>query len=121
MSLPIGNWSINSQGTEGVLAITAVDAQGNVTGTLQLDPSSTVNITGTWDDTTKKLTFSYNVGQFIFFRVTYTGYFFLAGQPLFGQVGPVNPPAWNMLAGTLRSGILLWFGTENGWMARLAV
>jgi len=121
MSLPIGNWSINSHGTEGVLAITNVDAQGNVTGTLQLDPSSTVNITGTWDDSTKKLSFSYNLGRFIFFRVSYTGYFFLAGQPLFDQIGTVNPPKWNMLAGTLRSGILFWFGTNNGWMARLAV
>jgi hypothetical protein len=120
MSLPIGNWNINSHGTEGVLAITNVDATGNVAGTLQLDPSSTVNITGTWDDTTKKLSFSYNLGSF-FFRASYTGYFFLAGQPLFGQVGSVNPPAWNMLAGTLRSGILFWFGTQNGWMARLAV
>jgi hypothetical protein len=120
MSLPIGSWNINSHGTEGVLAITSVDAQGNVTGTLHLAPQSTFNITGTWNESTKKLSFSYNIGRFFFFRVSYSGYFFLAGQPLFGQIGPVNPPAWNMLAGTLQSGFL-FFGSSNGWVARLAV
>jgi hypothetical protein len=121
MSLPIGSWNINSNGTEGVLAITSVDAQGNVTGTLQLAPQSTINFTGTWDENTKRLSFSYHFGRFFFFRVSYSGYFFLAGQPLFGQIGPVNPPAWNMLAGTWQSGFLPFFGSSSGWMARLAV
>jgi hypothetical protein len=80
-----------------------------------------VNFTNTRDETTKKLSFSYHVGKYLFFRVSYSGYFFLAGRPLFGQIGQVNPPTWNMLAGTWQYGFLPFFGSSSGWMARLAI
>ena len=98
MSLPIGSWEMNSHGYEGTLAITSVDAQGNVAGTLKL--GSTYNITGTWDETKKKLSFSYQVpGKFgSVTGITYVGYFFLGGSPLFKY----NPPAGGYASGECR-------------------
>ena len=88
MSLPIGNWSINSHGPRVSSPSPTSMRKATSPERCNLIRSSTVNFTRTWDETTKKLSFSYHVGRFIFFRVSYTGYFFLAGQPLFGQVGP---------------------------------
>ena len=120
MLLPTGSWQINTYGYEGTLTIASVDAQGNVTGTLQVDPQTTHNISGTWDESNKKLSFYYR--QNLLYLVSYLGYLFQAGQPLFGQIGTINPPTWNVLAGTWRAGILLNpFSFSSGWVARLGI
>jgi hypothetical protein len=122
MPLPIGDLEINVDGYEGTLSITNVDAQNKVTGILKL--SSTHNVTGTWDEVNKKLSFSYKsykVGMF-WLTVSYVGYFFEAGSPLF-KYNPPNggiPPQldWYVLTGSWTG---LFFTSGGGWMARLAI
>jgi hypothetical protein len=126
MSVPVGTWNVVTNLNDAVLVITNVDGQGNVTGTYQPDQSETYNITGTWNAATNELSFSYtftiNIRWFHEYRiVSFQGYFFQAGQPLFNQSpGPVSPAAWNMIAGTYTVGPL-FFGTtapNYGWVAR---
>jgi hypothetical protein len=59
MALPLGNWRINANGYTGTLNVTAVDAQGDVTGTVTFtgEATNTLNGVAFWDDTAKKLTF----------------------------------------------------------------
>jgi|SRR5215475_15813318 len=52
MPLPIGSWSINLEGAIGQLVISAVDAAGKVTGTL-----NGTSIFGFWTETSQRLTF----------------------------------------------------------------
>lgn len=52
MSLPVGKWSVNGNGFEGILNIKSVDKKGVLTGTIFNQP-----IEGFWDDTSKKITF----------------------------------------------------------------
>jgi hypothetical protein len=92
MPLPTGQWSIVSGGNNGILDITNVGAPGTtgalprnigalpviVAGTLQLAQNSTLNISGTWDETHQELYFSDAEGQ-----NRYRGYLFNAGDPLF--------------------------------------
>jgi hypothetical protein len=129
MSLPIGNWEINANGYEGTLAITNVDVQGKVTGSLQL--GSTHNIAGTWDQTNNKLTFSYQAaakGNTVSV-VSYVGYFFLGGSPLFKYNSPTGgkPPVldYNILTGSSTAMTLSSSpspaSSPKGWMARLKV
>jgi hypothetical protein len=76
MALWTGDWDINGNGWEGKLTITAVDAQGRVTGSVYGD-----QILGFWDDVSKKITFMRltNPGDPSTFQ-TYTGYLFVT-QP----------------------------------------
>ena len=55
MAPPLGTWNVVTM-NNGLLNITGVDPQGNVTGTIQFDPSDTYNISGTWDASKKSLT-----------------------------------------------------------------
>jgi hypothetical protein len=129
MALPIGTWNVVTNLHDAILSITNVDAQGNITGTIQLDATDTYNITGTWNATTKELKFSYSytimLGAFhLFFFASYDGYIFQAGQPLFNQTpGPVSPAAWNMIAGTYTVGPFFQGFTNPlyGWVARQPV
>ena len=122
MAPPLGTWNVVTNLNNGLLNITNVDAQGNVTGTIQFDPSDTNNITGTWDATKNVLNFSYrfNVvfgGLHFPIFTNFVGYLFEAGQPLFNTtVGP-TAAHWYMLAGTWQHSFIL--GTHpNGWVAR---
>ena len=49
MAPPLGSWNVVTNLNNGLLNITNVDAAGNVTGTIQFDPTETNNITGTWN------------------------------------------------------------------------
>jgi hypothetical protein len=123
MSVPVGVWSVVTNLNSAVLNITNVDAQGNLTGTIQPDESDTYNITGTWNALTNELNFSYSFSVTIrffheFISVSYQGYAFQAGQPLFNAApGPVSQAAWNMIAGTYQ---VRPFSTVRGygWVAR---
>ena len=105
-------WSIVSGGNNGILDITNVGAPGTtgalplnigalpviVAGTPQLAQNSTLNISGTWDETHQELYFSDAEGQ-----NRYRGYLFNAGDPLFNAPpGPPAKPHWHILAGVLQ-------------------
>jgi len=51
--LRIGKWKINANGSEGELYITAIDAQGNLSGTV----FGNNKILGFWDDFSQRITF----------------------------------------------------------------
>jgi hypothetical protein len=129
MILPLGTWNVVTNLHDALLNITNVDAQGNISGTLQMDASDTYNISGTWNAATNELKFSYTwtlkIGNYHFFYfASYDGYVFQAGQPLFNQsAGPVSTASWNMIAGTYEAGpFVLGFNHPNyGWVARQPV
>lgn len=87
MALWTGDWDINGNGWEGKLTITAVDAQGRVTGSVYGD-----QILGFWDDVSKKITFMRltNPGDPSTFQ-TYTGYLGVT-QP--ERSRPRERPTW---------------------------
>ena len=122
MAPPLGTWNVVTNLNNGLLNITGVDPQGNVTGTIQFDPSDTYNISGTWDASKSELNFSYRFTvllggglRFPFF-ISFVGYLFEAGQPLFNTtVGPTTAH-WYMLAGTWQHSFILTH--PNGWVAR---
>ena len=122
MAVPVGVWNVVTNLDDAILHITSV-AGGNVTGTYQPTTTATYPITGTWDAVTNELKFSYSfpfpIGHFhLRVTLTFTGYAFEAGQPLFNaSPGPVSPAVWNMLAGTYQIVSPFGFGT-HGWVAR---
>ena len=109
-----------------------------VTGTLQLAPNSTLDISGTWNEAQQKFDFQYSNppegGE-----KSYTGYLFGAGQPLFNATPGLPTPHWHILAGELVYHVPLvlepnvmarmvappvgeLFPTvTTGWMARLPI
>jgi hypothetical protein len=64
MTFPNEKYSIVVDGYLGFLTVN-VDSSGNVSGTIQTS-ATPVNITGTWDDGQKKLTFSPPSSSFFF-------------------------------------------------------
>ena len=56
ITLPLGTWTLNSNGFEGDLNITAVDAEGNLTGNLSGGPFNE-QITGFWNEAAQKIVF----------------------------------------------------------------
>ena len=125
MAIPTGTWNLITDLHSSTLTIT--NNGGTITGTIQVGPSETHNVSGTWDDTNKVLVFSYNLnvgtGPIFPMPITFTGYLFHgAHQQLFMQPpGPVsdNTP-WNLLAGTYQ-GIFIFPGSHpRGWVARMA-
>ena len=123
MAVPVGLWNVVTNLNDALLNITNVDALGNLTGTYQPGASETYNITGTWNAATNELNFSYSfsvtIGHFHeFIRISFQGYAFQAGQPLFNaSPGPVSPAVWNMIAGTYQLSPF-GFGRAYGWVAR---
>jgi hypothetical protein len=125
MSTPVGVWNVVTNLHNAVLTIANVDAQGNVTGTIQMDASDTYNISGTWNATTNELKFSYSYSFIIkwfhlFFFASFDGYLFQAGQPLFNASPGSVSPVWNMIAGTYQVGPI-FEGINHptyGWVAR---
>ena len=127
MSVPVGTWNVVTDLNNSILNIINVDGQGNVTGTIQASDISNIigtwNITGTWNAATNQLNFSYVISITIgilreWRNVSFQGYLFQAGKPLFeSAAGPVTA-AWDMLAGTWGS-VPPWpEQTNNGWVAR---
>jgi hypothetical protein len=122
MAPPLGQWNVVTNLNNGLLNVTNVDASGNVTGTIQLSPTDTYNISGTWDGTKNELKFSYSFiitsgGLHIPFFINFDGYLFEAGQPLFNTtVGPTTAH-WYMLAGTWQHTFSIQ-PHANGWVAR---
>jgi len=123
MAPPLGTWNVVTNLNDALLNITNVDGQGNITGTIQLSATETHSVSGTWNATLKQLNFSYSfyIGSTfkIFFPVSFVGYLFEAGQPLFNASPGSTTPSWYLLAGTFQSGFQV-FGQPhlNGWVAR---
>jgi hypothetical protein len=130
MAIPVGDWHVVSNLHCSTLHITAVDAQGKITGTIDVNQTSsgteTHNVSGTWDATKNELIFSYSLnfgpGPILFFPLTFTGYLFQGpGQQLFqhnpGSI-PASPNNWNLLAGTYQS-IFIFGAHPHGWVARM--
>ena len=122
MSLPDGTWKIITNLHAATLNITA-DAQGNVTGTIKLSATETHNVSGTWNASQKKLTFSYSfIVQLQQFNLpigfTYVGYELEAApNQMFNQPDGPAPGGTHILAGTFEH---TWFnfGSPQGWVAR---
>jgi len=122
MTIPYGPWHIVTNHYSYTLNITDV-TQGIVTGTIQLTASDTYNISGSWDASTNKLTFTFsfplNIGMGPFtVTASFTGYLFEGpGSALFqGPPGPASAPYRYLLAGTFQ-----YMGTPyvHGWVARI--
>jgi hypothetical protein len=125
MSVPVGVWTVVTNLNHAVLNITNVDAQGNLTGTIQPDGSDTYNITGTWNALTNELNFSYSFSFTIkhfpqYHIVSFQGCAFQAGDGVFRQPpGPVSPAVYNMIAGTYQvSPFVIGTAPTYGWVAR---
>jgi hypothetical protein len=126
MSFPNGKYSLVVDGYLGFLTVN-VDSAGNVSGVIQTS-ATPLNITGTWNDAQKKLTFSPPSISF-FSRTTYTGYLLAGSQPMFldpnaGVPGPIPSQNWWLLAGSrYRNFFVSIWGTTSasGWIARKAV
>src|SRR5213080_4475530 len=58
MSLKIGDWKINDNGVEGTLRIIRVDENGEVVGAITGSVDGAGALRGTWDETSKTLTFA---------------------------------------------------------------
>jgi hypothetical protein len=120
MAPPLGMWNVVTNLNNGLLNITNVDAQGNVSGTIQFSQSDTYNISGTWSQNVLNFSYSFTItfgGLHIPFSVSFVGYLFEAGQPLFNAtVGPTTAH-WYMLAGTYQRS-LFFPPHPSGWVAR---
>jgi hypothetical protein len=57
MTLPKGDWAIDANGFRGTMTISDVDAQGNLSASLVIDPPRVDQMIGFWDDVGKKITF----------------------------------------------------------------
>jgi hypothetical protein len=121
MAAPQGHWRIVANGFQGNLDI-QVDAQGNVTGTIEIDAPNVDQIQGFWDEAEQKVVFQRFVKAAGGKPQNYTGFLFPAGQPLFqdGTFGPPQHPAFRMMAGDFDA-----FGTGGtgnrplfGWVSR---
>jgi hypothetical protein len=104
MPLQTGTWKINAGGTVGQLAITGVDGQGNVTGTLTSGFAGikSASIAGIWDEAAQRLMLVVNT--LLSGAQTYTGFLFkdslrmpgITGSVVFTLVGSFqvfSPPA----------------------------
>jgi hypothetical protein len=126
MAIPVGTWNVVTDKHSSTLHITNVDAQGKVTGTIQVNASETHNISGTWDATKNELSFTYwlNFGSGPIFGlpITFTGYWFqgASGGLFMKPPGNVAAPYWDLLAGTYQTLFSLPSAHPHGWVARLA-
>jgi hypothetical protein len=74
--------------------VTAVDAQGDVSGTIQLTANVTNNIYGTWDETDQIFNFFFPYPSLVIDRHRYVGYLFQSSEPLFkGSLQPPGSPS----------------------------
>jgi hypothetical protein len=131
MAIPVGDWHVVTNLHCSTLHITAVDAQGKITGTIDVNKTGSIieshNVSGTWDATKNELIFSYSLnfgsGPIFPLPLTFTGYLFQGpGQQLFqhdpGSI-PASPSNWNLLAGTFQSIFIIGTPHPNGWVARM--
>jgi hypothetical protein len=112
-SLPIGAlpWKINANGFEGDLILSAVDAEGRLTGTVLGN-----NIVGFWDEASQRITFIRvsNPTDHKFDQV-YTGYLFR---------NPLGPDSVFTLAGSFQTFQGTWGSAQRnvfGWFAQMNV
>jgi hypothetical protein len=124
MANPTGTWQVNGNGFRGELVIAAVDAAGNLNGTIYGDA-----ISGFWDETTQRIFFSRNLNPNDPTALqVFTGYHFDANQSLFPKGPAVSPPAppfqFRMLTGdfvAFAGGGGVASRPAYGWMARIDV
>jgi hypothetical protein len=99
---PLGQWNIVTNLNNGLLNVEDFDP---VTGTIQFNPTDIYNISGTWEDYNQALNFSYSFkaligGLYIPISISFVGYVFEAGQPLFSNaLGPTTANEY-LMAGT---------------------
>jgi hypothetical protein len=85
VALPTGEWEIHENGYIGTLRIDSVDAQGVVTGTLEVPPDPSHTITGLYNERTGTLTFYRIINQQDPSSIqTYVGIVFRDGSPFEG-------------------------------------
>ena len=121
MAAPSGDWHIIANGFKGLLHINPADANGNWTGTIEIDAPNVEQIQGFWDEAEQRIFFQRPVQLAGGRPQNYTGFQFPADASLFNGFGPPNnPPTFHMLAGTFDA-----FGTGGsgsrplfGWVAR---
>jgi hypothetical protein len=109
-TLPLGTWTINGNGSQGTLSITAVDATGKLTGTVYGQ-----TISGFWDEASQSITFMRQVGTTSATVQVFTGYLF-------------SNCASNTCTYTLAGSFMAFTPTggtaarhEFGWYARIGV
>jgi hypothetical protein len=115
--LNTGSWEIIANGYQGQLNIISIDSQGNVVGTY-FEGTRTDQITGFWDEGSKKLTFVRTLGGPEIIQV-FTGYLLNPGATTC-QVGDVR----RMLAGSFEAFASTGGSARRsvfGWTARLCV
>jgi hypothetical protein len=116
MPLRIGKWKINANGSEGELHITAIDAEGNLTGTV----FGNNQILGFWDDVSQRITFMRIAPPLNLLTVQiFTGYLFQ---------NPVAPTAGQNVKFTLTGFFNTFKGTGRkaqrvlyGWFAQTEI
>jgi hypothetical protein len=125
------DWHVVSNLHCSTLHLTGLDAQGKITGTIDVNKTGSVlethPVSGTWDATKNELVFTYSLnfgpGPIFFFPLTFTGYLFQGpGQQLFmhdpGSI-PASSSNNNLLAGTFQSIFTIGTPHPNGWVARM--
>jgi hypothetical protein len=137
---PAGTWTVLINRYSANLNIMNVDAQGNVTGTIETTASTTYDISGTWNAATNELSFFYDVAIVtaadgsleaellgVKLKIPWFTRFYFQGYPFetpgsmefMQQPGPVStPPYWRMLAGTYTLGGIAPPSFTGGWVAR---
>ena len=115
LPLPTGNWNINGNGSTGVLTITSINAQGQLTGTVYGQP-----LIGFWDSASNKILFMrlINTSQPATFQI-YTGYLFR---------NPITPQGGQNVTYTLTGYFVAFSGSGGtaqmnhfGWFAQVTV
>ena len=121
MASPQGTWNVVTNLNNAFLQLSSIDGQGNVIGSIELNPSETHVISGTWDAVKKELNFSYslNAPPPLHTTIAFTGFLFEAGDPLFSGTAGGTTAHWNMLAGTFGR-VLSTNPSTSGWVARQA-
>ena len=116
MPLRIGKWKINANGSEGELDITAIDAEGNLSGTI----FGSNQILGFWDDFSQRITFMRIVPPLNLLTIQiFTGYLFQ---------NPIAPTAGQNVKLTLTGFFDAFKGTGRkaqrvlcGWFAQTEI
>lgn len=110
MPLPTGTWTINLNGRVLQLIVSAVDALGNMSGSLAIAAVNTP-VSGFWDEVAQKLSFSLAVNP-----QSFTGFLF---QDQFRMPGLTGSTVFTLVGSfqdfTVTSGDRLVFG----WYAQI--
>jgi hypothetical protein len=120
MSAPVGIWRINANGFRGSVSINA-DANGNLSGTCDIDAGFTDQLSGVWNEAAQEVTFNRTLVRNGNTAIqTYTGYLYLTQDDIFQGQGPSPQPSERLMTGSFDG---VGTGAANGrayfgWVAR---